>query len=900
MRESPSTPDALSEIASPQETDLPTALTSLLNMPALLKLFKDNLNTIHDSLAKRFALGTAVHELIQERACRLDRVIVKAWELFFPEQKSKVHLLAVGGYGRAELHPQSDIDLLVLLESRPNADTSTRIARFITFLWDIGLEIGHSVRTLDECRKIARDDITVITNLMEVRMIAGDVRALERLKKALAPDKMWSSRDYFKAKSDEQKARHLKYDDNAFMLEPNIKEGIGGLRDFQSILWVARRHFGVDNLHQMVARGYLLENEYRDLIGGRNLLWTIRFGLHLVSGRHEENLLFDYQKSLAQLLGHNDDEHLLGVEKMMKGYFRTIKDLSRLNEMLMQFFREEILFKGRKSIPTIINSRFQINQGYLELRHPNLFRRYPPGILEVFLHRAQRPDIKGVSSAIIRQIRAHRHRIDDSFRADIRAQSLFMEIIRQPDGGSMELQQMHEYGVLSRYIPAFGEIEGQMQYDLFHTLTVDSHTLTLIRKLNQFTLPCAETSIYCTISRRLPKPELLYIAGLFHDIAKGRKGDHSELGAVDAHDFCVLHRLSEYDATMVAWLVQNHLLMSTTAQRRDISNPDVVNEFCQKTGHQARLDYLYLLTVADIQATNPNLWNDWRAALLLELFKAAESQFNRGLHAPFQESALIEDIQTTARRLLAERKVRHMRTRSFWNSLPRDYFIRFSPEEIAWHTEELTRESLSPPVVLIKGKSHRGGTELFIYEEDKPHLFALMCSALDSLKLSILDARILTSLDNMTLDNYLVVEADGVPVSDPAREQDIAHRLHGYLLAPESIPQPTVRRISRRLKHFHTPTEIIFRQDTDENFTLIEIITGDRPGLLAQIGQAFVECGLRVESARISTYGERAEDIFSVTDAERQPITDTSGQDAIRQAIIKRIVSPAPTDRTRA
>lgn len=874
----------------PHESDSEDALTTLRAKPALLNFFKENLATINSSIAERFVLGIDAAELIQERAEQVDRVITKVWELFFSDQETAAQLIAVGGYGRAELHPQSDIDLLILIAEWPDAAITTKIEHLITFLWDIGLEIGHSVRTLEECRAIAKSDLTVITSLMEARLIAGCPKAFKKLKHAISPAEMWPSRDYFIAKSAEQTARHIKYDDNAYMLEPNIKEGIGGLRDVQTILWIARRHFQAENLQQMLTQGWLLESEYDDLIAERNHLWKVRFALHLIARRHEENLLFDYQKEVAQLLGYKDDAHSLGVEKMMKAYFRTIKDLTRLNKMLMQFFLKEIVLIQDDTAPEILNSRFQMSQGYIDARHPQLFKRQPHAMLEVFLLKGERSDITEISSSTIRQIRANLGQIDSAFRHDPRAQRLFMKIIGLPDGGSSELKEMHNYGILSRYIPAFGEIEGQMQYDLFHTLTVDSHTLTLIKKLHIFTLPSDHPSIYRTVSRRLPKPELLFLAGLFHDVGKGRQGDHSELGAVDAYQFCIQHQLSEHDAQLVTWLVRNHLLMSDTAQRRDISSPDIINQFCQWVGHQSRLDYLYLLTVADIQATNPKLWNGWKASLLLQLFKSAESQFNRGLHAPFQESELIEDVKSTARKLLADRKVHHMRTRSFWKALPRDYFIRFSPEEIAWHTEALTHDSPHDlPVVLIKGRSHRGGTELFIYEQDRPNLFALMCLALDSLKLSILDARILTSHNNMTLDSYLVVEADGVPVSDPDREKEIAARLRSYLLDPASVPKLASRRVARRLKHFYTPTEVLFRQDPSKLFTLLEISASDRPGLLAHIGRAFVACGLRVENARISTYGERAEDIFSVTNSDRQPITQPEEQEAIRDAILRQV-----------
>jgi [protein-PII] uridylyltransferase len=795
----------------------------------------------------------------------------------------------VGGYGRGELHPESDIDILILVESGKPKTWQEAISQFVTLLWDIGLEVGQSVRTPKECCKMAANDLTVTTNLIESRVIYGEASALDQLKSKMGSRAIWHGKDFFIAKSQEQAQRHKKFDDNAYNLEPNIKEGIGGLRDIHTLFWIAKRYFQTDCLNDLVTRGLLLQDELDDLILAQNALWQIRFALHLVAGRHEERLLFDYQKTVAAELGFPDDDINLGVEKLMHFYFRTATEVSRLNDMLMQLFREVILIQPDKIKPVKINSRFQIRNGYIETTHPNLFKRYPHAMLEIFLHTLQNSSIKGISASAIRQIRHYQHLIDDTLRSDIRAQSLFMEIIRQHNGAGHELYRMHSYGVLGRYIPEFLNIEGRMQYDLFHTLTVDSHILTTVKYLREFSLPENEKQLpFCfAISKKIPKPELLYLAGLFHDIGKGREGDHSDIGAEDAYLFCIRHALSEYDSQLVSWLVRHHLLMSVTAQRKDISDPDVIHEFCSIVENRTRLDYLYLLTVADIRATNPELWNDWRASLLRELYRAAERFFRRGFDAHPNLDHLAESVQNKAQYLLADKKIHHMRIKSLWKTLPTDYFIRFTPEEIAWHTESILKnETRSEGQVMVKPESYRGGTELFIYEQDRPHLFALMCSILDFLSLSILDARIMTSLDGMTLDNYLVVEAfTGAPIENEERSTEITTKLQLFLRHPEMVPPLPPRKLPRKLKHFTTPTEVIFHNDPSAQRTLLEIITGDRPGLLAEIGKIFIRHNLRVENARIATVGERAEDIFYITDQDRKPIDQLAAQTRIRDDI---------------
>ncbi|MEJ2575769.1 MAG: [protein-PII] uridylyltransferase, partial [Gammaproteobacteria bacterium] len=599
-----------------------------------IALFKTCLKAGASELEARFEAHDPTEDLVRARALFIDEILTRAWRLHLAETTGAT-LVAVGGYGRGELHPASDVDVLILTGEDPET-LADPIERFVMLLWDIGLEIGHSVRNIAQCIAEAARDVTVITNLTESRLVTGDAALFERMLAATGPQAMWPSDQYFAAKLAEQEARHRKYDDTAYNLEPNIKENPGGLRDIQMIGWVAKRHFGASTMADLVERGFLTDHEYHSLMSCQSLLWRIRFALHMLTGRHEDRLLFDHQRALAARFGYIDGEANLAVEQFMQAYYRAVMRLNRLNEMLLQHFREAIILKDELGSAVPINRRFQARSGYIEVINQGTFARSPLALLEIFLLLQQHPDLQGVRASTIRLIRAHRHLIDHRFRADIKARSLFMEILRQPSGMTHALRRMNRYGILARYIPAFGNIVGRMQYDLFHVYTVDEHTLRLIRNLRRFAIAqLVDEFPQCSEAfAELPKPELIYLAGLFHDIAKGRGGDHSLLGARDAWDFCKLHELSDYDARLVAWLVEKHLLMSTVAQRKDIEDPAVIQSFAAQVGDVNRLNHLYVLTVADVRATNPKRWNGWKNVLLRQLYRSTRRALTRGLDTP--------------------------------------------------------------------------------------------------------------------------------------------------------------------------------------------------------------------------------------------------------------------------
>ena len=858
--------------------------------------FKKVIRKAREILDARFLAGEDIRKLIEGRAWFVDQILRAAWGRFDWSSDAEIALVAVGGYGRGELHPYSDIDLLILLDNNDQEIFRDAIEGFLTLLWDIGLEVGQSVRSVQECAEEARADLTVITNLMESRTIAGPERLRQNMLKVTSAAQMWPSKEFFLAKRNEQAARHSKYNNTEYNLEPNVKGSPGGLRDIQTILWIARRQFGSLNLGAIVDQGFLTEGEYSLLVTGQEFIWRVRYGLHMLAGRAEDRLLFDHQRSLASLLGYEDSDAKLAIERFMQKYYRVVMSISELSDLVGQHFAEVILWDGGSGDTVPLNSRFLVRDGYLEVTNDSVFARRPFAILEIFVLLAQHPEIQGVRAETIRLLRDHRHLIDDDFRSDIRNTSLFIELFKCKEGIHRNLRRMNRYGILGRYLPEFGHIVGQMQHDLFHIYTVDAHTLNVIKYLRKLSKPgvAEKYPLASKLVERLPKPELIYIAGLYHDIAKGRGGDHSELGAVDAQEFCARHKLPAWDTRLVVWLVENHLVMSTTAQRKDLSDPQVINDFAQLVGDETHLDYLYVLTVADINATNPTLWNSWRASLLRQLYTETKRALKRGLENPLGREEQIRQTQRAALDNLVRSGTDPDDAEQLWSQLGDDYFMRHSSLDVAWHTEAIIEHpSDGGPLVLIKETTQRdfeGGTQIFIYAPDQHDFFAVTVAAMDQLNLNIHDARIITSSSQFTLDTYIVLDADGTPIgNDPERTEEIRQGLINALRNPDDYLTIIQKRVPRQLKHFAFPPQVTIHNDMQRPQTIIEVVAPDRPGLLARIGQLFLDFDLSVQNAKIATLGERVEDVFFVTNADNQPLSDPQLCTQLQQALVKQL-----------
>jgi [protein-PII] uridylyltransferase len=852
------------------------------------------------ALAVRFDDNGDIDRLVAARAQKVDAVVREAWSHCIPQQ-AELSLFAVGGYGRGELFPQSDIDLLVFGEAHAQAANAEALARFFRLLWDAGLPTGHAVRSAEECTRAALEDITVLTALLEARMLAADLDAASQLAQAISPSLIWPPREYFAAKREEQRARHARFGDTADNLEPNIKEGPGGLRDLHTLRWVALRIIGTWDPDSLMAIGQLGADEFNTLERERRVLARLRFGLHLVAGKREERLRFDYQKLLAARLGHVDSADNLAVEQMMQGFYRAAARILRIGDRLVQRFEEQLEGEGD---PQALDARFELRRGYLAARDPQ-WPRDMDELFSLFAAWAAYEGIRGLHSRTARALAEALGRVPAYHVATPELRQGFMRLLRGPKPVAT-VSRMARLGVLGRWIPAFFQVSGRMQFDLFHVFTVDQHTLAVLRNIASFASgePDERFTLAHQVWPRLRKPELLLLAGLFHDIGKGRGGDHSELGAVDAREFCEAHDLSEGDTAIVEWLVRQHLLMSVTAQKQDIADPDVIHRFASRVADRERLDNLYLLTCADIAGTSPKLWNAWKDRLLADLYTATRLALRRGLENPVAGHERGAETRTEARAILTAFGNSDEEVDALFARMPQVGFERSRPDQIAWQAASLREVAVGEGCVRARPVSgNAAALEVFVHSPDRDGLFAAIVATLDRLGLAIQQARVLDGPHDMVFDSFEVVSAD--PRHAPNAEE-IERRLSQVLAGSLDNIRPTRRTQPRHLRHFRINVQIGFdnMRGNSPSFdsapghsgsvdggsngaaarTMLSLVCNDRPGLLADVAQVLRQQRLRVHDARIATFGERAEDVFQITDQRNQPLDETQ-QQALREAL---------------
>jgi [protein-PII] uridylyltransferase len=853
---------------------------------------KETLQQNNQDLQYEFENGGDISTILKKRSQKIDQLLQGLWKKAAIDDSLKVALVAVGGYGREEMHPASDVDLLILLADEPDAKQQDQLSEFVTVLWDLGLEIGHSVRTLDECIEEAKNDLTVITNLIESRHICGDLPLFERLQLGITTDKLWNSAEFFTAKIEEQSNRYKRFGDTAYRVEPNLKEGPGGLRDLQTIGWIFLREYGLRSLKTLSTSDeihLLSPNEYQALIEARDFLWKVRFALHQITGRKTDRLLFDHQRPLAHSFGFTNDENNESIESFMQLYYRNITELERLNEVLLGLLREHIL-DTKQTAPIPINSYYNNDNGYLSLAQEDLFTSQPHTLLEVFHIMQTRPEIKGLTPETLRNLRQNLHLIDDEFRANTYHKQIFINIMSESQGITFSLRRMNRYGVLAAYIPAFANIVGRMQYDLFHAYTVDDHTLNVVRNIRRLSTEEGKEELpFCAkIFKTLHKPVLLYLAGLFHDIAKGRGGNHSEKGAIDALEFCQSHNLNQHDANTVSWLVEQHLLLSSVAQRKDLTDPEVIKEVADTVLTQERLDYLYLLTICDIRGTNPTLLNSWKHSLLKDLYRITRAYLQNGVLDIENSKKLIAQKKLATQDQLIKKGIDNKTCDDFWQRFSNRYILQQSVESLAWHIYEITQAQTSNNIVKIRDIDTKNSTLLFIYAKDQADIFIRITAAIEKHQLNIVAARIASSNDGFVLDTFNLLTIDGTPLTNDSDKEYLIASIEKNL-AQKELTDGTSFEFNhsqpRQLKHFDTPTHVSFDHDESRNQTVVSIRTADRAGLLTRIGKVFNEQELFIHNARISTLGEIAEDIFRVTTLDHKMV-NYNQYNQIRTALI--------------
>ena len=821
----------------------------------------------------------------------IDQLLEKAWIRFFPESTPSPSLIAAGGYGRRELNLESDIDLLILLpdlSSNPaNAPLLANSESFIRFCWDIGLKVGHSIRNLEEAIEVASEDLSAMTNMMETRLIHGERDDFERLQIRLRKKDMWPWSRYMEAKLKEQQARHFHFGDTAYNLEPNIKESPGGLRDLHMVSWVANRYFGTSDFAELVEHEFLTPQEYAGLIKCRNFLWQLRNGLHLITGRCEDRLVFDHQRELAKQLGFKQKGNHLAVEEMMKRYYRTVKEVQLLNEITLQHF-EEVILSPNTPKPKKLNPRFNAIGNYLEAARSDLFETQPNALLELFYLMQQQPELVGVRASTIRLVRSNLDKIDSQFRKDPENQATFLNIFKHQDGLTHSLRRMNAYGVLGKFFPEFGKIVGQMQHDLFHVFTVDAHSLFVVGNLRKLMLDRFENEfpILRTILSKLNRRDRLYIAALCHDIGKGSGKDHSEVGEKITLSLCKRLGMSEYDIEFVAWLVRNHLIMSWTAQREDTSDQSVIDRFAQRVGDQEHLDNLYLLTVADIRGTSPNVWNEWKGQLLSDLHTSTSRRMRSGISGPEAISKRVEDRKNAIEKLVSQ-TISDKKLNQFWNQLDQEYFLRNGPETCAWHAQQIcVAEILDLPLVAIRHRPEVKAQQILVATPDSDDLLSRSTGAIDNLGLSILDARIHQTKSGLGILVFVTSINDEDAENKDYQDIQIS-RIREFLLSAKENYVPASRVLPRAIKQFSVETLVTFNDEINLDHTMMEIVSRDRPGLLYHVSIALLECKVRLVSAKVSTVGEKAEDTFFITDRDGNPVKSAKQRKCLESRIKK-------------
>lgn len=829
----------------------------------------------------------AIDEIVKLRADFFDILLTHLWECA-DLASDNLSLNAVGGYGRQTLHLHSDIDICVLFNKKLSATEETKIGEFFTHLWDIGLELGNSVLALSEVDK-ACEDITIATSLFEIRHLTGPNSHAKQVIERLYGDELWSSEDFFKAKFSEQDERHKKAQGSAFSLEPNLKNSPGGMRDIQTLIWVTRKYFAAEDMAALRRFGFFTADEYAELLESEHFIWRARWALHAAAQRSENRLLIGLQSDVARLMGFGDNSHL-AIEKMMRQLYRAMRRISELNLMLLQYFKDEILVQtDKKSV--VLNQHFEINGRQINARHDDVFVDRKQ-LIALFIHIAENAnDIDGISPQTIRLIRQVRRRLLGDLQDFHSCRKEFISLFRHPQGMGLALSLMHRHGILASYLPQWREIVGQMQFDLYHVYPVDEHTHKLLKNLFSMSGKQDNPSLAqpSAVYKSIENKEVLLLAALFHDLGKGRGGDHSELGAVDALQFAKFHELKPSQAKVIAWLVQNHLLLSLSSQRLDIYDPSEVKNLAKAIGTKARLDALYCLTVADIKATNDDLWTNWKATLLRDLYLSISYALRNGLENVLEQRTIVREHKNEALELMGLTETPDV-IKQLWKRLPLSFFSNAQPTDIARYSKAMTQYPADRALILLDDSSTKGSSDLFVYMKDKPGLFVTLFNTLASLQISVQQANISKTKDGYVVESLKILDYDDHPIRTAGRRDRIKQKLKQVLFENRKLPK---QRLNSNIGSFVSEAKVEFLHSRKKDRTLISVTALDNPQFMSHFCNGFRLFELNIHSAKITTVGEQVDNVFLVSDKEGQSLDDENKQ-ALKSFFVDIINEQAP------
>ena len=855
-----------------------------------IKTGREYLSFLEERLVNFFNEGYSIAALLDYRTHYVDEMMRSLYEHFELNNLPKLAMIAVGGYGRGELFLKSDIDLLIVSQDKLSEEAQEQISSFISYLWDLKLDIGSSVRTIDECLEKVNADLTICTNLLENRFLCGDYKVYEFLLNTISKDSTWNTKRFFHAKVAEELERHHAYKDTSYALEPDLKQNPGGIRDIHVMQWIANFHFQAKTPEDMLNLGFLSQEEYEELIESRDVLYQVRYALHVCTRREDNRLSLDCQPSVAQLLGYvgNSNEQ---VETMMRDLYRTLRRIRELNSMALQLEVLRITGHLGDDETQFINNDFIRRGPLIDVTSRDVFENDKSKMLEIFYLMAKHPEVVGLHVNALRLLRRTRRSLTNYLVEIPECRTIFKSILDDPKAASTAFPLMHEHRILSAYMPSWEKIEGLSQFDMFHLYTVDEHTIRVIKNFESLSHSKDQSfTLFKHVYSQLSNPEILVVAGLLHDIAKGQGGHHAQLGAGEALYFCQLHRYTLYQTRLVSWLVYNHLMMSSTAQRRDINDPQVVNEFSKKVQDEEHLNLLYCLSVADICATNDREWNSWKDIVFKQLYFSTRQALRHGLEMPHDIKLHANENQELAIKYMRDLNEQDIRT--YWSYFKPEYFIYYTPQEIAWHTRNiLTFRVEDHPLILFAQHKNTATEMLIFFREHNPKFnFAYLAYIMAQKRLSIQSAQFIRNKLNQSICTLKFQSQMGGCIDN--------ERLHSIRMAiiKGINEEPSLERIAKlrdnsKKQIFKIPTGVNYLEDHTNEATNLEISALDQPGLLAKIGIIFDKFNLLVRSSRITTTGERADDFFSVTDRQGRPLSERT-KDKLEQALIEALDPP--------